>query len=412
MPSRQDVHCALLFDDSGREHLFPLAQTRPLAHFRLGVDTLQEKWARALNLPVLPHVPDGLCGHFRQAANPGDWFVQSRLLPDQGVVKALLALEPGEALIRGDDLLGARCRESCEPEFEPQSTLFSSVKAYAGTASLIRRLFDLTELNGDCLNSDFAALTVGRESQELHASNTVFGDGGVFLEPGASVLGSVLDTREGPVYLGKNSEIMPGCLVRGPFALGEQGLLKMGAKIYGGTTIGPGCKVGGEVSRSILFANSNKSHDGFLGHSVLGEWCNLGADTNNSNLKNDYGPVKLWNHASQALEDTGLQFCGLFMGDHSKAGINSMFNTGTVAGVCSNLFGAGFQAKFIPSFAWGGPQGYETHKPEKALETARLVMSRRGLEITAQQRELLLDLFSRTAPQRVWENQSNAKLNR
>jgi UDP-N-acetylglucosamine diphosphorylase/glucosamine-1-phosphate N-acetyltransferase len=232
----------------------------------------------------------------------------------------------------------------------------------------------------------------------------VLGEHPVFLEPDAVLLASVLDAREGPLYFGAGSEVMPGCLIRGPFALGDHAVLKMGAKLYGGTTIGPGCRAGGEISQSLLFANSNKGHDGFLGHSVLGEWCNLGADTNTSNLKNDYGPVKLYNAASGQLENTGRQFCGLFMGDHSKSGINTMFNTGTVVGVCANIFGGGFPPKFIPSFAWGGAAGWSSYRPEKALETARRVMARRKLSLLPEQEATLLRVFETTLADRAWES--------
>ena len=228
----------------------------------------------------------------------------------------------------------------------------------------------------------------------------------VFLEEGAVVEGATLNARTGPIYIGKDAEVMEGALIRGPFALCEHGTVKMGAKIYGGTTIGPWSKAGGEIGNSVLLAYSNKGHDGYLGHAYLGEWCNLGADTNNSNLKNNYAEVKLWDYATERFELTGTQFCGLIMGDHSKCGINTMFNTGTVVGVSANIFGSGFPRNFIPSFSWGGAGGFTTYSTEKAFETAELVMTRRQQQLSAEDRIILLRIFEDTAKYRRWEKKN------
>jgi len=451
-------HRVLLIDDSARDALLPLAYTRPIAHFRLGIDTLLDKWARSfrgsadrqplrqtdgqpeglsdgptdgptesppdrqLTTPapdILAHVPGPALPEWRQSPRAGDLLVLSRLLPDPALTLALLQLEPGQALVHEGQWLGLRLAAALDPDALPpkagDTALDPAQRAFADrmtarplpypqSITLLQNLWDLVEFNPTWLARDFAALTAGRHSQPLEPSVTVLGAHPVFLEPDAVLLANVLDAREGPLYFGAGSEVMPGCLIRGPFALGDHAVLKMGAKIYGGTTIGPGCRAGGEISQSLLFANSNKGHDGFLGHSVLGEWCNLGADTNTSNLKNDYGPVKLYNAASGQLENTGRQFCGLFMGDHSKSGINTMFNTGTVVGVSANVFGGGFPPKFVPSFSWGGGHAWSSYRPEKALETARRVMARRKLSLLPEQEATLLRVFEATHTDRAWES--------
>ncbi|RYZ22555.1 MAG: glucose-1-phosphate thymidylyltransferase, partial [Sphingobacteriales bacterium] len=250
------------------------------------------------------------------------------------------------------------------------------------------------------IKDDFALLTKGRQSQLLPGYVTALHTENIFIEPGAKVYPCIINAEKGPVYIGKDAEIMEGCIIRGPFALGEHAVLKMGAKVYGATTLGPGCKVGGEISNVVFFANSNKGHDGFLGNAVIGEWCNLGADTNCSNLKNNYDEVKIWDEHEQKSVKTGLQFCGLLMGDHSKCGINTMFNTGTVAGVSCNIYGAGFPEKFIPSFSWGGPEGMVTYALDKALATANRMMIRRDKELTPAEVKVLQHIFAKTEQQR------------
>jgi UDP-N-acetylglucosamine diphosphorylase/glucosamine-1-phosphate N-acetyltransferase len=253
------------------------------------------------------------------------------------------------------------------------------------------------------LEKDFKLLTEGKSSANIKGNNTLIGEENIFAESGAVVSASVINATTGPVYLAADSEIMEGCLVRGGLSLGEHAVLKMGAKIYGPTTIGPHCKVGGEVNNSVFLGYSNKAHDGFLGNSVIGEWCNLGADTNNSNLKNNYLEVKLWDYVSKKFENTGLQFCGLIMGDHSKCSINTMFNTGTVVGISSNIFGSGFPRNFIPSFAWGGARGFDTFQLNKAFEVMEKVMGRRQIALTEWDKKIFEHLFNETAESRYWE---------
>jgi UDP-N-acetylglucosamine diphosphorylase/glucosamine-1-phosphate N-acetyltransferase len=270
---------------------------------------------------------------------------------------------------------------------------------------IIANSYDIFMQNDAAIRADFNILTRGRTSAAISSTNQLISPANIFAEEGAKIECSVLNASAGPIYIAKDAEVMEGCLVRGPFSLGEHSSLKMGAKIYSATTIGPHCKVGGEVNNSVIFGYSNKAHDGFLGNSVVGEWCNFGADSNNSNLKNNYAEVKLWNYASSRFENTGLQYCGLMMGDHSKCGINTMFNTGTVVGVGANIFGAGFPRNFIPSFAWGGAAGFETFQLKKFYELADTVMKRRNLTLQDADREILARIFNDSARHRFWEKQ-------
>ncbi|MFL5752485.1 MAG: GlmU family protein, partial [Bacteroidia bacterium] len=269
---------------------------------------------------------------------------------------------------------------------------------------VITFVWDIFSRNGKAFADDFELLTKGRKSQILSKSNRVIGKGKIFIEKGASVECAVLNTTNGDIYIGKDAVVMEGCFLRGPIGLCEHAELKMGAKIYGPSTFGPYCKVGGEVNNSVLFGYTNKGHDGFLGNSVLGEWCNLGADTNTSNLKNNYGNVKIWNYGAEEMVDTGMQFCGLFMGDHSKCGINTMFNTGTVVGVNANIYGGDFPINFIPSFSWGGAEFFEDYKLHKALEVAERVMSRRNVNLSQADREILTHVFEYSKRYRVYED--------
>jgi UDP-N-acetylglucosamine diphosphorylase/glucosamine-1-phosphate N-acetyltransferase len=268
--------------------------------------------------------------------------------------------------------------------------------SYPGELLCILNSWDIFELNDRVLRDDFKRITKGRKSGPVSTSNRVFGDGDLFLEEGAKVEGAIINTVTGPVYIGRNAEIMEGSVIRGPLALCEYASLKMGAKIYGATTLGPYCKAGGEVHNSVFFGYTSKAHDGYLGNAVLGEWCNLGADTNNSNLKNNYALVKLWNYRKEKFMDTGLQFCGLIMGDHSKCGINTMFNTGTVVGVSANIYGAGFPRNFIPSFTWGGPGGVVDYRADIAFETVEIVMARRNKSLTDEDKAILLKVYELT----------------
>jgi UDP-N-acetylglucosamine diphosphorylase/glucosamine-1-phosphate N-acetyltransferase len=336
----------ILFDDRSRDHLLPLTFTRPVASLRIGILTIREKWeirgAFQTSFLTANYLSEKFTLH-REAENI---LIAGSVCPDENFVEAVFKLEKGEAIIKGGRLLAARDSEN---SLSLDVNHYTSIQ-YEYPICQLNKLSDLFVFNERELNSDFHLLTKGRSSQKLDSTNTVLGDQ-FFAEEGASASCSVFNSRTGPIYLGKNTEVWEGSSIRGGFALCEGSSVKMGAKIYGATTIGPFSRVGGEVSNSLIQGYSNKGHDGFLGNSVLGEWCNIGADSNNSNLKNNYSEVKLWDYADRDFVGTGLQFCGLIMGDHSKCGINTMFNTGTVVGVSANIYGAGFPPNFIPSFS-------------------------------------------------------------
>lgn len=384
----------VLFDEElTRKNLLPLTFTRPVAALRIGILTISEKWERHLNLTAGYLTQKYLAPKFPMQETEGTFFVNGKLVPDPALVEAIKKLEPGQALYQGVDLLAWRGNLA-----EAGKTNDFAKTDYNGDVFKVEQVWDLFQKNGTALQKDFELITKERTGLPLSASVTVIGDRNlVFLEKGAKAEACILNTTGGPVYLGEDAEIMEGSIVRGPFALGEHSALKLGTKIYGPTTIGPQSKVGGEVSNSLIYGFSNKAHDGFLGNSVIGEWCNLGADTNNSNLKNNYGNVKLFNYAANKAVDTGLQFCGLIMGDHSKSGINTMFNTGTVVGVAANIYGGGFPPTHIPGFSWGGSEGFETYKLDKLFETATKVFERRGLLFDQKEKDLLKAVFERVS---------------
>lgn len=351
---------------------------------RVGIDTVAEKWEFFLKGKASFSTEGYLQTKFPFSENESLW-IDGSLIPDSPLAEAVASLSEGECLVQSGRRLAWRGRPVREVP-------------YIGAILSLRHVWDIFRLNDTVLRADFKRLTEGRVSQPLSASNTLIGDfRALFIEEGAVVEASVINTRTGPVYIGKGAEVMEGCLLRGPVALGEGAQVKMGAKIYGASTFGPQVRVGGEVNNSVMLGYCNKAHDGFLGNSVIGEWCNLGADSNNSNLKNNYAEVKLWSYAKRGFVNTGLQFCGLFMGDHSKCGINTMFNTGTVVGVSANIFGSGFPRNFIPSFAWGGAQGFQTYRLEEAVATARRVTERRHIPFTEADAAIFAEVFDRDA---------------
>ena len=380
----------ILFDDAGREHLMPFTFTRPCCDIRIGICTIREKWEQLFSSTSSTLTVDYLNIKFPLISEAENLLINGRLLPDADIIKAIKALKHGQQLVKEKVVLAAMMGKPKNETID-----FNDLQKinYDGSATLINNTWDIFKLNDVSIRSDFERITKGKKSTTIDASNQVIQPENIFFEEGATVVCSILNASTGPIYIARDAEVMEGCMIRGPFALGENAVLKMGAKVYGATTIGIGCKVGGEVSNSIMFGNSNKAHDGFLGNSVIGEWCNLGADTNNSNLKNNYSEIKVWSYGANDYVNTGLQFCGLMMGDHSKCGINTMFNTGTVAGVCANIFGAGFPNKFIPSFYWGNADNGETFKIDKAIELARIVYKRRGKTFDKDDKALMEHLF-------------------
>jgi UDP-N-acetylglucosamine diphosphorylase/glucosamine-1-phosphate N-acetyltransferase len=384
----------VLFDDPTiRVALLPFTYTRPVSCIRVGILTIAEKWEKRLLTEVSFKTEAYLQKKFPLISALDNLLINGAVCPDDLLVDAVRALPEGYYLVRGSLLIAAR---NPEDPMTAQNTI-----EYENRLVLIDRPWRIFRENAEQLKADFQIITKGRTSAPIHDPHTsVYGEKNIFLEEGVTILAAVLNAQSGPIYLGKNSIIQEGVLIRGSFALCENAQINMGAKIRGDTTVGPWSKVGGEVSNSVIFGNSNKAHDGYLGNSVLGEWCNLGAATNSSNLKNNYEPVKLWDHARHDLYDTGLQFCGLMMGDYSKSGIGTLFNTGTVVDVCVNIFGGGLGPKHIPSFSWGGQTGFSMYDPEKAIETINKVMARRDADFTEDDKEILLHVFKMTAAAR------------
>jgi len=388
----------ILFDDPEiRLNLFPFTLTRPVAAIRVGILTIAEKWEKCLNTRTSFKTEAYLEKKFPMIADAENLLINGAVCPDDTLILAINGLPSGHFLVKDTLLIAARNPDA--------SMTASNTIIYAQELTVIDHTWKIFRENGSQLRTDFKRITAGRKSQAINDKHTrVYGEADIFLENDVQLRAAILNAENGPIYLGKNSIVQEGAIIRGAFALGENSQVNMGAKIRGDVTIGPHSKVGGEVSNSVIFGYSNKSHDGFLGNSVLGEWCNIGADTNTSNLRNNYDTVKLWSHAAQDFVQTDLQFCGLMLGDHSKCAINTMFNTATVVDVCSNVFGAGFPQKYIPSFSWGGPGGLTTYALDKALYTSGRVMARRDVVMNEMEKEILIYVFQLTANARVWEN--------
>lgn len=378
----------ILFDPPViRENLLPFTFTRPVAKIRVGILTIDEKWAHWLNTAPSFNTQPYLQKKFPLTAGKDNLLINGALCPDENLMAAIKALDQNQVLIKDKTILVARQNDTA-------SLADCTPIAYEHPVTLINHVWEIFQKNASQLKVDFHLITKGRTSSPIEDKHTiVYGEENIFIEEGVTIKAAILNAETGPIYLGKHSSIGEGSIIRGSFSLGEGSAVNLGAKLRGDITVGPYSKVGGEISNSVIFGYSNKAHDGFLGNSVIGEWCNFGADSNTSNLKNNYDHIKLWNHPQEKFIDTGNQFCGLMMGDHSKCGINTMFNSGTVVDVSSNVFGAGFPRNYIPSFSWGGPGGLATYQLDKALETAARVMKRRGIELNTIETEILTYLF-------------------
>ncbi len=391
----------ILFDDASRNNLLPLVFTRPVADIRVGILTIREKWEKFLQCKTSSLTEDYLSEKFPIVVESDNYLINSSIFPNQQLIDEIHQLKPNQTLTSGDCVIAYKIKEEDFLNIGDDTLTNYEEIVSKSQYSKLNNVWDIFVLNAQEIVADFEMLTKGRKSATLSSTNKTAGEYTVFIEEGAKVEFSILNATDGPVYIGKDAEIMEGCMVKGPFALCEHAILKMGAKIYGGTTIGPYSKVGGELNNVVILGYSNKAHDGFVGNSVIGEWCNLGADTNTSNLKNTYEEVKLWNYPLQTFVNTGLQFCGLIMGDHTKCGINTMFNTGTVVGVNSNVFGSGFQRNFIPSFSWGGVNGISTYDIKKAVIVAQRVYERRNLTFSDTEKNILDHVFNLTYKNRM-----------
>ena len=396
----------ILFDSEVREQLLPLTFTRPVGALRVGALTIQEKWKQWLNAKVSFITQDYLASKFPIEYGDENIVINGSVMPSDRLIRLIRQMEFNEAYLKGEELIVAKLdREQLEKLIHDEDIDQLHVYDIEDTPFLkIDHPWDIFLQNAAALEEDIQLLTQGRESQPISDSNRIIGDPSrIFLEEGAVVEGASLNVLDGPIYVGKNAEIMEGSLIRGGLALGEHAQVKMGTRLYGSNTFGPWSRVGGEVHNSVIQGHSNKAHEGFLGNSVIGEWCNIGADTNTSNLKNTYEEVRIWNYPAGQFLTAGIQFCGVIMGDHAKVGINSMLNTGTVIGVGANIFGAGFPRAFVPSFSWGGAAGFTTFQLDKAFETAEAMMQRRGKEFDISERLILLRTFEDSSKYRNWE---------
>jgi len=381
----------LVFSDAQYwEDFLPLTFTRPVAEMRCGILTFSERWQKILDHTEISFFTETyLQDKFAEPEKKESLFLVTNFLPTETVIQQIKELKQGEALVYEDELVAAKI--NMDGFSLNQIEKMTDIKE---ELIFFKKPTDLFTYNAQAIDFDFELLTKDRISQELSSTNGFLGDQeDLFIEEGAQVEFSTLNTKTGKIYIGKNAEVMEGCHLRGPIALGEESKFNLGSKIYGATTIGPHCKVGGEVNNIIIFGYSSKGHDGFIGNSVIGEWCNFGADTNSSNLKNNYGHVKLWNYRTKAFEDTGLQFAGLIMGDHSKTAINTQLNTGTVVGVASNIFKEGFPPNLIENFSWGGFKGDEKFKLDKAYEVAEKAMARRKVALTDKDKAIMKHIF-------------------
>ena len=382
----------ILFDGTVRNALLPFTFTRPVADIRVGILTIREKWEKYLGSTTTTLTEEYLSEKYPMVEMEQNVMINASFLPNDVLSEMVKNLVRNQAIFKGEEVIAFFTEETQEEvDFDTYEILELDEEVIT-----INHTWDIFAKNDIAIREDFELLTEDRTSQPIPKSVNVIAPENIFIEEGAKLEFVTLNASSGPIYIGKNAEIMEGSVIRGPFALCEYGRVKLASKVYGATTVGPHSVIGGEVSNSVLFGYSNKGHDGFLGNAVLGEWCNIGADSNNSNLKNNYEEVKLWSYETENFAKTGLQFCGLMMGDHSKCGINTMFNTGTVVGVSTNIFGSGFPRNFVPSFSWGGASGFSTYVTKKSFETAKIVMARRQVEFSEQDQKILEHVFEDT----------------
>jgi|AntAceMinimDraft_17_1070374.scaffolds.fasta_scaffold41373_1 UDP-N-acetylglucosamine diphosphorylase/glucosamine-1-phosphate N-acetyltransferase len=394
----------ILFDDTTRNNLFPLTFTRPVADIRFGILTIREKWEMFLQTKTSTLTENYLSIKYPIIKKENNVLINGSVCPNKQLIKQIKALKPNQALIHDNYIIALYTtadnteykEENIKTEFvKDNSEIIEDIETKIPHLK-INYLWDIFVKNEQAIIEDYDVITKNRKSQTISNTNKIIGNQNIFVEQGAKIECAILNASEGPIYIGRDAEIMESSTIRGPFALCEHSVVKIGAKIYGPTTIGPYSKIGGELNNSVIIGYSNKAHDGFIGNSVIGEWCNLGAGTNNSNLKNNYTDVKLWSYKKQKFVTTELQFCGLIMGDHSKCGINTMFNTGTVVGINANIYGSGFQKNFIPSFSWGGTDKFTTYNINTAINVAEKVFKRRNKIFDHIEKNILKHLYDLT----------------
>ena len=399
----------VLFDaPSAREALKPFTYTKPIAELRVGILTMKEKWQHYLPGEYSYLTDSHLSHKFPFTAGSSTLCINAAVSPNEVIAEYIQRLKLNEKLVNKDEtLIAIRCDEKTLEEFVENNFNHPHAQRshYEGPIEQLKNKWHLFMLNDQELIKDFRWITSNRSSEHFQdLRSSIYNPGDIFIEEGASIQAAILDARLGPIYIGEKAIIQAGAIIQGPVAIAAEAQVRAGAKISNATTIGPGVRVGGEVSNSIIMGHSNKAHDGFLGHSVIGEWCNLGAGTNVSNLRNDYQTVTVWDYEKMKYVDSELQFCGLFMGDYSRCSINSMFNTGTVVGTASNLFGTGFPGRFIPAFTWGSDKSGESHMLDKAIAMTDRMMQRRSQQLTTIDHHILQHVYQSTAAQRIKEN--------
>jgi len=394
------------FEDNSLNNFHPLTLTRPIYDLRLGILTLSEKWIRTLGLDARPSglQRERLKNLFPEPPplEPGDscYWINPRVLPDKNLGNRIQKLPVNSVLKHDETLIGAHLSADFHNTWlkHGMNTSDLNESVYTDSFKILEDIWQIFQFNGEEIVSDLErindkkAVNIGDFKHSVLIDHfPIYIDDEAIIEPGA-----ILYADEGPIYIGKGARVMANAVVRGPSAICEQSVVKMGAKIYKDTTIGPVCKVGGEVSNVVFHSYSNKAHDGYAGNSVFGQWCNLGADTNTSNLKNNYSTVRFRNWESGEEVDTGQQFIGTIMGDHSKTGINAMLNTGTLCGVCCNLFSDGYPPKYVPSFSWVSGKDVVPYHFEKAIDAMEKMMQRRDVELTPDYKELMHSIFKST----------------
>lgn len=390
-----------LFDnESWRSHLYPLAFTRPVSNLRIGLLTIDEKWSKWMGVNASFVTVDYLQAKYpRENASDSILCIRGNVLPDRVLCESLLGLKLGQSLYHNNLLLAVHVERVHSDTLLGDLAAGTEKRSYTRPVSIIHFPEYIFLLNGAEIAKDFDLLTKGRTSAALSDSNRIIGNR-IFVEEGASAECATFNTNTGPIYLGRHSEVWEGALIRGPFGLCDNSQVKMGAKIYSNVTVGPGCRVGGELNTSVIWGNSSKGHEGYMGNAVIGEWCNWGADTNNSNLKNNYQQVRVFDYHDEVYRNTGLQFCGIVMGDHSKCAINTAFNTGTVVGVSASIFGNGTPPKFVPDFSWGQPGNYSVYELNKMFDTTKLVFERRNRTFGSLEENILKHVYEQTAKYR------------
>ena len=382
----------ILFDGEYRDNLLPLTYTKPVADLRIGILTIREKWEKHLGFTTTTITEEYLSEKFPMVEMEENIMINASFLPTLTLVEMVGKLKASEAIYKSGELIAFFSKGQEEIDFDA----FHKYE-YVEDLIQIKHSWDLFSNNGAALEADFDLITEGRISAAIPETVHCMNKDRIFIEADVDIEVGVLNANKGAIYIGKTAEVQEGAMIRGPFAMGAYSVVKMGTKVYGPTTLGPKCKIGGEVNNAILSGYCSKGHDGYLGNAVIGEWCNIGADSNNSNLKNNYANVKIWEYAEERFVDTGLQFCGLIMADHSKCGINTMFNTGTVVGVSANIYGSNFPRNFIPSYSWGGAAGLKTYALAKAFETMNLVMARKNEEFTPEDQKIMQHIFEVSA---------------